>query len=325
MPPARMGSRPSPSAPPESPRNGPWAAAIAPRPTSTLPAVAFDEDAADGFRPPPHPDDRLWRHPSELKNVGDAGARRDLPSGDGLPALTPARTPDWLGIAGHMALVGGVGVVAIALALAVLGIPQRVRDRSQETTLSTASVTTAAPPSSAPSLWSDTDPTPDTGNADPEPQTDPADEVIASGSDVPDEEPPVTPTPAEPERSETGPAPAWLGVDGRAMPTIDLDLDADADGGGPAEGSRSYDDLASLHPADLDGVLVTNVVADSPAASHVWPGDVIVSVDGHPTSDMDTLLGVLADLAPGDEVEVVHRRLWHRTPLTSTITLTARP
>jgi S1-C subfamily serine protease len=31
--------------------------------------VPFDDDAADdvtGFRPPPHPDDRLWRHPSEV-------------------------------------------------------------------------------------------------------------------------------------------------------------------------------------------------------------------------------------------------------------------
>jgi S1-C subfamily serine protease len=30
--------------------------------------VSFDDDAAESFghRPPPHPDDRLWRHPSEL-------------------------------------------------------------------------------------------------------------------------------------------------------------------------------------------------------------------------------------------------------------------
>jgi len=40
-------------------------------------AVPFDDDAADdvtGFGPPPHPDDRLWRHPSEL-DENDNGPR----------------------------------------------------------------------------------------------------------------------------------------------------------------------------------------------------------------------------------------------------------
>ena len=36
--------------------------------------MSFDDDAAEsyGLRPPPHPDDRLWRHPSEMAAGGSA-------------------------------------------------------------------------------------------------------------------------------------------------------------------------------------------------------------------------------------------------------------
>ncbi|HET6952037.1 MAG TPA: hypothetical protein VFI47_16770, partial [Acidimicrobiales bacterium] len=33
--------------------------------------MPFDDNAEEGsseYRPPPHPDDRLWRHPSELRS-----------------------------------------------------------------------------------------------------------------------------------------------------------------------------------------------------------------------------------------------------------------
>ena len=47
------------------------------RPRVILRGVPFDDDAeADffRFRPPPHPDDRLWRHPSELEPPRAEGA-----------------------------------------------------------------------------------------------------------------------------------------------------------------------------------------------------------------------------------------------------------
>ena len=81
-----------------------------------LRAVPFDDDAeADngGFRPPPHPDDRLWRHPSEMDAhpivpIG-APARR--------PAVDPATAqgerwpgrPRWV-----VAAVAGSGAVLLA-------------------------------------------------------------------------------------------------------------------------------------------------------------------------------------------------------------------
>jgi putative serine protease PepD len=94
--------------------------------------VPFDDDAeADhpGFRPPPHPDDRLWRHPSEMRDhpIVPVGARgRRTP-----PAPVPptdsgrARRRRWVApavAATAGAVVAGVGVVA-------LGIGERVVER----------------------------------------------------------------------------------------------------------------------------------------------------------------------------------------------------
>jgi S1-C subfamily serine protease len=75
--------------------------------------VSFDDDAdedAPGFRQPPHPDDRLWRHPSEMDAhpISSAGAF----------APAPARGRSWRAVAAVGALgvvVAGVAVVGLLL------------------------------------------------------------------------------------------------------------------------------------------------------------------------------------------------------------------
>jgi S1-C subfamily serine protease len=87
-------------------------------------AVPFDDDAeADngGFRPPPHPDDRLWRHPSEMDAhpivpIG-APARRPVvdpatAQGERWPGRRPRVVAAVAGAGG--VLVAGVAVVAFA-------------------------------------------------------------------------------------------------------------------------------------------------------------------------------------------------------------------
>lgn len=70
----------------------------------------FDGDDADdrssGFSPPPHPDDRLWRHPSELAQhpISPIGTPVATPSDRGRPWGTVAA------VAAVTALVVGVGV-----------------------------------------------------------------------------------------------------------------------------------------------------------------------------------------------------------------------
>jgi S1-C subfamily serine protease len=81
------------------------------RPRVILRAVPFDDDAeADylRFRPPPHPDDRLWRHPSEL------GRRRG--EGAGTPVRQGGRPWGVLAVAGAAsAVLAGAGVLALGL------------------------------------------------------------------------------------------------------------------------------------------------------------------------------------------------------------------
>jgi putative serine protease PepD len=79
--------------------------------------VPFDDDAeADvfGFRPPPHPDDRLWRHPSELGPGRGVGPGRDRQAGRPWAVMAVA------GTAG--AVIAGAGVLAF-------GIGERIIDR----------------------------------------------------------------------------------------------------------------------------------------------------------------------------------------------------
>jgi S1-C subfamily serine protease len=99
--------------------------------------VPFDDDAeADhrGFRPPPHPDDRLWRHPSEMREhpIVPVGApeRRSLANpvvttdgGRGPRVHRPGRP--W----GAVVVAGTVGAVVAGVGVAVLGVSERVVER----------------------------------------------------------------------------------------------------------------------------------------------------------------------------------------------------
>lgn len=92
------------------------AAASCPGPSTTLRPVSFDDDAdedAPGFRQPPHPDDRLWRHPSEMD------AHPMSPVGAFAPA--PAMGRSWRAVAAVGAL--GVAVVGVAVAGLLLEDP----------------------------------------------------------------------------------------------------------------------------------------------------------------------------------------------------------
>ncbi len=80
--------------------------------------MPFDDDAeADlsRFRPPPHPDDRLWRHPSELgPQRGEGAGGRDRQSG--LP---------W----GVVAVAGTAGAVLAGAGVLAFGVGERIVDR----------------------------------------------------------------------------------------------------------------------------------------------------------------------------------------------------
>lgn len=80
--------------------------------------MPFDDDAeADlfRFRPPPHPDDRVWRHPSELgPRRGEAAGARDRQPGRPWGVVAAA------GTAG--AVLAGAGVLAF-------GLDERIVDR----------------------------------------------------------------------------------------------------------------------------------------------------------------------------------------------------
>jgi S1-C subfamily serine protease len=94
-------------------------AAVSPRqPRVILRGVPFDDDAeADAFRfrPPPHPDDRLWRHPSELGSRRNEGAgERDRQAGR-----------PW----GVVAVAGTAGAVLAGAGVLALGLGERVVER----------------------------------------------------------------------------------------------------------------------------------------------------------------------------------------------------
>jgi putative serine protease PepD len=81
--------------------------------------MPFDDvgpDEGEGLRPPPHPDDRLWRHPSELRlQDGEIAVRRSRSLG---------RVKLW----GALTLAAGVGATLTAGILLTLDI----RDRMSE-------------------------------------------------------------------------------------------------------------------------------------------------------------------------------------------------
>lgn len=93
--------------------------------------MPFDDDGeADtrGFRPPPHPDDRIWRHPSELRShpiaAVDRGGRH--PAG---PHVTAPRRDrpgrPW----GAVVVAGVTGAVLAGTGVALLGDHETVVDR----------------------------------------------------------------------------------------------------------------------------------------------------------------------------------------------------
>jgi S1-C subfamily serine protease len=95
--------------------------------------VPFDDDAeADhtNFRPPPHPDDRLWRHPSEMSchPIVPLGAPAEAPVAD--PATTTdgghdRRHRPWVAFVA----AGTVGAVLAGGGVIALGLGERVVER----------------------------------------------------------------------------------------------------------------------------------------------------------------------------------------------------
>lgn len=75
--------------------------------------MSFDDDAAEtyGLRPPPHPDDRLWRHPSEMA----AGGSAHRPA---RPVPNRSRGLHW----GAIATLGTASVVLAAGAALLVGV-----------------------------------------------------------------------------------------------------------------------------------------------------------------------------------------------------------
>jgi putative serine protease PepD len=94
--------------------------------------VPIDDVGAEdgeGHRPPPHPDDRLWRHPSEL-----------MPP-PGVPATGRSgflgRAPLW----GALALAAGTGAGLVALVFVALGLRDRLAGDDAEPTADEVAVT----------------------------------------------------------------------------------------------------------------------------------------------------------------------------------------
>lgn len=117
---ARRGSPPLPARVGEARR---WPRTVSLRP------VPFDDDAeADnpGFSPPPHPDDRLWRHPSEMN------AHPIVPLGASTPPHIPTpstadarRHRPW----GAYLAAGALGAVLAGGGVIALGLGERVVER----------------------------------------------------------------------------------------------------------------------------------------------------------------------------------------------------
>ncbi|MHC4294223.1 MAG: Do family serine endopeptidase [Planctomycetota bacterium] len=82
--------------------------------------------------------------------------------------------------------------------------------------------------------------------------------------------------------------------------------------------------VKSLDLPDTDGVLVTKIIEDSPAdEAGIQIEDVIVSIDGKETPDVNQLRNLVASIHPGEEVEVDIYRKGDKKTLD--VEITARP
>lgn len=130
------------------------AAAIGPM-VGNLGAVPDDDDYFDdepaGFGDPLHPDDRIWRHPSEMASVPPPGARSIPDTVDFAPV--PRRRHMWGAIAAS-GLVGAAVAVSVVMAT---GVGERVVERWNDpeplpATAEPSATTSTTEPPSAPAL-----------------------------------------------------------------------------------------------------------------------------------------------------------------------------
>ena len=128
-------------------------AAVSPRrPAVILPPVSFDDaddDDASIIGPPPHPDDRLWRHPSEM-------AGRSAPShaasftgaaggGDGSSGRPPGHRP-W-GV--YVGFVGVAGAVLVGLVVGMTGLGGTPASQPRPRPSASSPTSTASAPNGA--------------------------------------------------------------------------------------------------------------------------------------------------------------------------------
>lgn len=82
----------------------------------------FDEDESEFFRPVPHPDDRLWRHPSEMAAMQAAHANAETIE---VPKITMVEQPRRSRRNTVVAIAAGVAVIgAAALTVGVMSAPR---------------------------------------------------------------------------------------------------------------------------------------------------------------------------------------------------------
>ncbi|MGY6500417.1 MAG: S1C family serine protease [Acidimicrobiales bacterium] len=110
----------------------------------------FDDEPA-GFGDPLHPDDRIWRHPSEMASVPPPGARSIPDTVDFAPV--PRRRHMWGAIAAS-GLVGAAVAVSVVMAT---GVGERVVERWNDpeplpATAEPSATTSTTEPPSAPAL-----------------------------------------------------------------------------------------------------------------------------------------------------------------------------
>lgn len=98
----------------------------------------FDDEAAD-FGDPVHPDDRLWRHPSEIRSVPPPGARSIPDTVDFAPV---PRRRSVAAVVVASSLVGAAVAVSVIM---VTGLGERVVERIVETETTVPVVASPAP------------------------------------------------------------------------------------------------------------------------------------------------------------------------------------